>query len=588
MNDEVWLLGATGRMGRAVAARLQQFAIPLVLAGRSRERLEALAADVGGSPRLLVGTLDTILCELSCSTPAVVVNAVGPFAYTAERVARACPPGTHYVDVGNELSALEAILALDRHAIDRGSVLVTGAGFGVLATESVVLRLCHGQPPAARARVDALASVAVEPGPLGTALAASIIENLPSGGQEIRDRRIIRTGFAAHPARLTTPDNDVATTASLPTGELLAAQRASNADNVVAASSLVPTGTAARLAFPVLSALMRIGRVRNVAINRLAAVQRSARERPRPHSWAHARVEWHSGEVREGWLRTGDGHDFTVAALTEVTRRLLTGEGQPGAHTPGALFGPNLALDAGADFIDTSTTDMTSTTKAAANVGEETRPVGTGSASARYVRPLMGLLWDVGIPVTGFYGLKLTGASDWRALLAATLFAGARVGWVALWSRRVTWFAAVMMLVFGVGVGLALLTGDPRLMLAKTSVLTALIGGCFLSSLATDRPLTLIAFQTWQPKHAAAWRESYQRDPDARALFRRAAVVWGIGLIAEAALRLPLIYLVPLQVGVGASTALFVLTLGGLTAWTAIVAAALTRHDRPTDTGIAS
>ena len=191
----------------------------------------------------------------------------------------------------------------------------------------------------------------------------------------------------------------------------------------------------------------------------------------------------------------------------------------------------------------------------------------------------MGLLWDAGIPVVGFYSLHLLGATDWVALLAATLLAGARVFWVALRSRRITWFAAMMMLVFGVGLGLAFVVGDPRLMLAKNSVGAAVIGGLFLASLATERPMTLIAFQTWRPNEADALRRSYQNDPAVRRVFRRAARVWGIGMILEALLRLPLIYLVPLSVAVGASTAFMVAVIGCLAAWTAVVTSRLPRAD---------
>ena len=38
-SDEVWVLGATGRTGRAVAARLVRDGVAPVLVGRSRERL---------------------------------------------------------------------------------------------------------------------------------------------------------------------------------------------------------------------------------------------------------------------------------------------------------------------------------------------------------------------------------------------------------------------------------------------------------------------------------------------------------------------------------------------------------------------
>lgn len=42
--------------------------------------------------------------------------------------------------------------------------LVTGAGFGMLATESVVLKLCQDRPTPDRVRTDALASVEIEEG----------------------------------------------------------------------------------------------------------------------------------------------------------------------------------------------------------------------------------------------------------------------------------------------------------------------------------------------------------------------------------------------------------------------------------------
>ncbi len=171
MTNEVWVLGATGRTGRAVATRLHEASVPLVLVGRDRDRLAGVVAELGGALRLLAGTLNAALAELAQQAPAVVVNTVGPFTTTALHVARACPPGTHYVDVANELRAVERVLKLDREAAAADHVFVTGAGFGVLATESVLLRLCDGQPPATRVRVDALASVATEHGVIGSALA---------------------------------------------------------------------------------------------------------------------------------------------------------------------------------------------------------------------------------------------------------------------------------------------------------------------------------------------------------------------------------------------------------------------------------
>lgn len=351
MSTEVWVLGATGRAGRAVAARLHGAGVALVLVGRDAERLGGVAAQLGGAPRVLVGPLDSALAQLAQDSPAVVVNTVGPFTTTATAVAGACPAGTHYVDIANELSAVQQILELDGRATRAGQVLVTGAGFGVLATESLVLRLCAGRPPATRVRVDAMAAVATESGVLGPALAGTIMEILSFGGREVRYGRLVRSRTAAHFTQLSTPDGDVLTTGSGPSGELLAAWRASGADSVIAASSVVPASVIVRSVLPAVCTVFRLPAVARVATAAIARIPLRAQAMARPSSWAHARAEWASGEVHEGWLRVGDGHDFTAAVTAGVTQRLLQGDGRPGAYTPGALFGAGLAEAAGGEFM---------------------------------------------------------------------------------------------------------------------------------------------------------------------------------------------------------------------------------------------
>jgi hypothetical protein len=72
---------------------------------------------------------------------------------------------------------------------------------------------------------------------------------------------------------------------------------------------------------------------------------------PRQHSWGHAVVTWPDGTRREGWLRAGDAMDFTASAVAETAVRLAAGEGEPGASTPAALFGAELAVAAGGTLL---------------------------------------------------------------------------------------------------------------------------------------------------------------------------------------------------------------------------------------------
>ena len=199
------------------------------------------------------------------------------------------------------------------------------------------------------------------------------------------------------------------------------------------------------------------------------------------------------------------------------------------------------------------------------------RETGTDEQEERggVLRHFSGLLWDVGLPLVGYYGLHALGASDWVALLVATLAAGVRLVWVAVRARQVTWFAAVMLGVFGLGLALAFVGGDPRFLLVKDSFGTALVGLVFLASLVAGKPLTLSAFQTWQPRGAQEMEEFYRTLPPIRSMFRRSAVVWGVGLLLEATLRIPLIYLLPIDVMVGLSTGMMVASIVGLSVWNA-------------------
>jgi hypothetical protein len=186
------------------------------------------------------------------------------------------------------------------------------------------------------------------------------------------------------------------------------------------------------------------------------------------------------------------------------------------------------------------------------------------------VAAVLAVVWDLGLPLVAYYLLHLLGASDWAALLAATAAATARLIWVALWTRQVTWFAAVMIMVFGLGLILGLLSGDPRFLLLKDSFGTAGAGLVHLVSLASPRPFALAAVQSWKAAQADELAEMYRTIPETRRLFRLSGLVWGLGLIAEAVLRIQVIYLVPVDMAVGLSTLMMVVFVVAILAWNVV------------------
>ncbi|NEB81320.1 hypothetical protein G3I40_39850, partial [Streptomyces sp. SID14478] len=268
-TGEVWILGATGRIGRPVAARLLAQGLTPVLVGRDSERLHRLREDLGRGadvPLVVADGTEAVVAEIGRRRPAVVVNTLGGYGDAAVRTARACMPGGHYLDLANDLTALPRLFALQHEAVDAGSSVLTGVGFGVLATEAVVVSLCEGRPTPDHVRVDALASVGTEAGVVGEALAGSLLDGLAIGGRRYRGGRLVGDRIGADPQRIALPDGESVTAAGISSGELLAAQRASGALSVTAASNHAPTGRAARLALPLLSALVSPRPVRRPAL----------------------------------------------------------------------------------------------------------------------------------------------------------------------------------------------------------------------------------------------------------------------------------------------------------------------------------
>ncbi|MFD1532151.1 VC0807 family protein [Pseudonocardia aurantiaca] len=202
----------------------------------------------------------------------------------------------------------------------------------------------------------------------------------------------------------------------------------------------------------------------------------------------------------------------------------------------------------------------------------------SSSSPFRAAGMLRGLAWDVGLPLVAYYGLHLLGVGDWTALLAATLLAGVRIVVGMVRERVLNPFATVMLVVFGLGVLLALVTGDAEFVLLKNSIITGAVGLVFLATSLVGRPLTLAASKSFQPERAAEIDEQYRTNPGARHAHRLSSTVWGAGLLLEALVRVPLIYALPISVMVGVSEALSVVTFGALIGWNIWYARRATRR----------
>jgi hypothetical protein len=195
-------------------------------------------------------------------------------------------------------------------------------------------------------------------------------------------------------------------------------------------------------------------------------------------------------------------------------------------------------------------------------------PIGHESAADRpnvgaALRPL---LIDVGIPLGSYYVLRdALGLSLWLSLALSSIGPAVRTiaGLVA--DRRLNLLAMLMLAVNLAGIVVSFLSGDPRAMIAKDSVVSSVIAFAILGSVVLRRPLMsegLKPFMTkGEPRRTAAWDRLSAASPRFRRLQLLFSTIWGLALLAECAARLVGAYMLPVTTMVWLGT---VMTLGAI------------------------
>lgn len=158
---------------------------------------------------------------------------------------------------------------------------------------------------------------------------------------------------------------------------------------------------------------------------------------------------------------------------------------------------------------------------------------------------LIGLLWDLGLPAAVYYSAHAIGYDVQTALTAAAVAALLRVAFVAILHRRLDAIAAVVGGTFAILLALSVLTDDPRILLAKESVLSGAAGLLLVGSCLIGKPLVYTLAS--KVSKAPDWTERRRTDTAFRKHFFLLTALLGAVLLIDAIVRLVLIYSLPLD-----------------------------------------
>lgn len=366
--EPITVYGATGYTGRLISAELARRGVPFIVAGRNREKLEALAAELegagpkpetqaGAKPKVRVGAKPEVravpntdavgLRDLFAGSGAVIACA-GPFALHGEPVlAAAVEAGTHYLDTTGEQNFIRrAFEVYGPQAEQAGSVVIPAMGFdyvpGDMLAALTAAALDRSKP------LDKLRLGYHAPFQPSRGTMRSGIEMIKGGDVEWRER-------ALRPATqaVSRPDFDF--------GEALGVQQMMHypaAEHITVPTHLAPRTVETaltvasfapnRLSQAVLPPVSRgLGLamrtpLRTLMSKAISALPEGADEESRRDSRFVIGCEATAGRERARGILTGtDVYGLTAALLVEAATRAAAGriEGK-GALAPAAAFEP--------------------------------------------------------------------------------------------------------------------------------------------------------------------------------------------------------------------------------------------------------
>jgi short subunit dehydrogenase-like uncharacterized protein len=334
------IYGANGYTGALVARTAAARGQRPILAGRSAAAVEAIARELGLQQRVFGLDAPRVVDE-ALEGATVVLHCAGPFSRTARPMADACLRSkVHYLDITGEAAVFESLAARDREAKAAGVMLLPGAGFDVVPSDSLAAHLKRRLPSATHL------ALGFQPGGrVSRGTATTMIENLHRGGLVRRDG-VLTPVPAAWKTRVIDFGRGPRTAITIPWGDVATAYHSTGIPNVevymAAPAALRLAVRASRYVAPLLAS-KPVQRFLKARI-RAGAPGPTDAERARGKSYLWGEATDGAGRRAVSRLRTPEGYTLTVLAALAIVDKVLGGAAPPGFQTPSRAYGPDFVL----------------------------------------------------------------------------------------------------------------------------------------------------------------------------------------------------------------------------------------------------
>ncbi len=337
-----WLLyGANGYTGELIAREAVRRGARPVLAGRSREKVERLAAELG-CPHLVFSLDDHTALVSALQGVQAVLNCAGPFSLTARSMMQGClATHVHYLDITGEIDVFELARSVDEKAGRAGVVLCPGVGFDVVPTDSVAAKLKEALPDATELALGFDSRSGMSKGTAKTA-----VESFAYGSKIRRGGKIVSEPLGSRTRRIDF-GNGERLAVGIPWGDVSTAYYTTDIPNIEVFTATSANAVKRMQRMNLFGWAVRSRFVQSVMKRRIDAKLRppDATQRESNPTFVWGEVRNSAGHVRTARLRTSSGYALTVHSALGIMEHLLSTPRIAGFHTPTMIVG--------ADFVST-------------------------------------------------------------------------------------------------------------------------------------------------------------------------------------------------------------------------------------------
>ncbi|WP_170285605.1 saccharopine dehydrogenase NADP-binding domain-containing protein [Microbacterium rhizomatis] len=317
-----WVVYGTGSIARAVASCAIEHGHAVVLAGRRESAVVGLAEKLR-IPHRVVDLHEPSGTRRLLEQTTGIINAAGPFRETSAVLFRAAlDSGTHYLDVSNEWDSHRMAHSLHDEAIERGIMIVPGAGFGTHAAESLADHLVTQVSAAADLEI----VLGTRQGPRTEATRASTRLILKTPPRRRSDGHLTTARDLTAIRSTSLPGIGRVTMVPIADGNLCALTRSQGAANVVVYATVTLVAPIARLMIPL---------IRRVAASRVRPRGSSSPVVPARTAQLWGYCAGAGGSIHASTLITDDSARYTA----EVVAAILALNPRAGTYTPHQILG---------------------------------------------------------------------------------------------------------------------------------------------------------------------------------------------------------------------------------------------------------